>query len=1093
MTGELVTIVFADIERSTELLVERGDDAGRAAIERVVGTIAERAADYGGRVVKGLGDGAMLVFPAPRQAVTFAVALQRTLDGHVPAVRIGINTGEVSGGTDDPVGEAVSAAARIAAKAAGGEVVVSDVVRQLVGTVPGVAFVDRGRTRLKGFPDRWRLFSAAGSEQDVEAAPVFGRVDELALFDSVVGAAVAGRGSLVVVEGEGGIGTTHLVEAAASRARAMGARVLWAGADELELDRPGRLLFEWASALAVPLVTGPEADAGAAGFTLVTAIADAVEHAAARAPVVIVAEDLQWADELSLRGIASLLRRVDPLPIVAIVTMRAVPRPPLLDAVLRSGPVAATRRVQLEGLDAVAVAALASAHAGAPPGPRLTARLDGAAGNPLYLLEILRALDEDGRTRVRSGLAEIDDDELPRGLRATVVRRVQSLPPEAVDLLRLASLLGRSFTLADLATVAGQRVVDVAARLQPTVDAAVVTGSGDTLSFRHDVLREAIYDDMAPAIRTDLHAAAGRALSHSGAPVLQVARQLELGARPGDLLAVEWLERAAIETAALDVAQAVALFEQALRVAGLGWAGRRRVELAMLEPLAMSGRVADAQALGRRLLEEGLDSADELAVRRGLAVVAASAGDLGSAVEEAAKASAVPGVPPVEAAVLKCLEASMAFLVGRSADEVRATAEETAAVAAREPADEPLLTALAEQALGLVEGAAGYYDRALEHARRSSRAVATPTSRLGYLIPELWEGTFLLHLDRFDEALPIWAAQQRRAEATGAMALLVQTHTATALLHYFAGRWDDGAAELETAQAGADEYGNRAHDVGINAVLAWLGLATADPAATTAALAAGEAALAHARHLMGVEVLLYVKSRVAAESGAVAEAYELLRTAWTLAEPLRGLTQVRYLAPDLVKLALANDDEPGAREVADVLHELAGRSSAISGRAAAVRASGLIDRDADALVHAADLYRSSPRRFEAAFACEDAGRALAAAGRNEEAVALLEEAADLQLGFGATGELARVDSLLRDLGARRRRARRAPAAQGWEALSPTETKVVELVAQGLSNPQIAATLYVSRRTVETHVSHVFRKLEVASRAELAARAATRKR
>lgn len=220
MGGELVTVVFVDVERSTELLVERGDDAGRLVLDRLLAAVRERVDDYGGRQVKSLGDGLMLVFPAPRQAVAFAVSVQQVLAGASPALRIGINTGEVGGGTEDPVGEAVSAAARIAAKAAGGEVLVSDVVRQLVGTMPGIVFAERGRSRLMGgLSDRWRLFAAKTSVLEADPVPVFGRSNELATIDTLLSGLGRGHGGVLVIEGDGGIGKTHLVEAVDARAR----------------------------------------------------------------------------------------------------------------------------------------------------------------------------------------------------------------------------------------------------------------------------------------------------------------------------------------------------------------------------------------------------------------------------------------------------------------------------------------------------------------------------------------------------------------------------------------------------------------------------------------------------------------------------------------------------------------------------------------------------------------------------------------------------------------------------------------------------------------------------------------------------------
>jgi class 3 adenylate cyclase len=166
----LVAVVFVDAEGSTALIDRVGDVAGTEAVGRQLGQARDRIDDYGGREVKSLGDGLMLTFGSPRHAVGFALATQRAVAGSSPQIRIGINTGEAIDNSTDPIGGAVNAAARIAGRAAGGEILVSDVVRQLVGLAPSIAFVDRGRQRLKGFADRWHLWQAIDAHEN-SAAP----------------------------------------------------------------------------------------------------------------------------------------------------------------------------------------------------------------------------------------------------------------------------------------------------------------------------------------------------------------------------------------------------------------------------------------------------------------------------------------------------------------------------------------------------------------------------------------------------------------------------------------------------------------------------------------------------------------------------------------------------------------------------------------------------------------------------------------------------------------------------------------------------------------------------------------------------------
>ena len=160
-----VTILFSDVEGSTDLRTERGDLVAhrilRAQEEFVRGCVAA----HDGREVKSLGDGFMIVFASVRKALACAVAFQvglaernATAPDDEVRVRIGVNTGEVVAEGDDLYGQAVNAAARIASRANGGEVLVSEIVRQLAGSGPEFTFIDRGRHRLKGFPDRWQLY-----------------------------------------------------------------------------------------------------------------------------------------------------------------------------------------------------------------------------------------------------------------------------------------------------------------------------------------------------------------------------------------------------------------------------------------------------------------------------------------------------------------------------------------------------------------------------------------------------------------------------------------------------------------------------------------------------------------------------------------------------------------------------------------------------------------------------------------------------------------------------------------------------------------------------------------------------------------------
>jgi len=167
----VATIMFTDVEGSTALTTRVGDVTAKRLIEAQRQIVRKQVAGHGGRVIDSIGDGFMVAFDSTRRALACALSIQEALLERAKSeperamrLRIGLNVGEVLERHGHPFGAAVNAAARIGAVAKGGEVVVSDAVRQLAGTTPGISFRDRGRFRLKGFQERWRLYEVVSRE-----------------------------------------------------------------------------------------------------------------------------------------------------------------------------------------------------------------------------------------------------------------------------------------------------------------------------------------------------------------------------------------------------------------------------------------------------------------------------------------------------------------------------------------------------------------------------------------------------------------------------------------------------------------------------------------------------------------------------------------------------------------------------------------------------------------------------------------------------------------------------------------------------------------------------------------------------------------
>src|SRR5919109_3399184 len=233
-----VTVLFTDVEGSTDLRTRLGDEVADALLHMHEEIVRDRVAHHGGREVKSLGDGFMVAFGSPRKAISCAIEIQRALDdrnrtnpGREIRIKIGINAGEVNEVGGDLMGAAVNAASRIAGKARGGQILIANVVKDLAGARPDLSYVDRGLYWLKGFPDRWRLFEvlrrAAGPVEELTAPSIgktrfVGRESERADLRRFVEQATGGYGGFVLIGGEAGVGKTRISEELAEEAASRG-------------------------------------------------------------------------------------------------------------------------------------------------------------------------------------------------------------------------------------------------------------------------------------------------------------------------------------------------------------------------------------------------------------------------------------------------------------------------------------------------------------------------------------------------------------------------------------------------------------------------------------------------------------------------------------------------------------------------------------------------------------------------------------------------------------------------------------------------------------------------------------------------------
>ncbi|MTD46631.1 AAA family ATPase [Conexibacter sp. W3-3-2] len=933
---------------------------------------------------------------------------------------------------------------------------------------------------------------------------------ELAALSDALHRARRGSGGLAVVRGEPGAGKSALAAALATAARAAGVAVGTGRATELAARRPFApataaigdgapdlpRLAEARRVLAAapPGVLDGSADGGDRELWVVDQLGAAVEDRCAGGPLLLVLDDLQWADASSLRVVGHLADAAPGLPLLLLVLTRPPAHDTPVARLLAAGRAHATVDLALEPLPPQGAVELTAALTGGDPGPALRAHVAGCGGNPLYVRELVDGLRAAGRL-VRDGdrveLAD-GDGPLPATLADLVRARLAALDGATVRLLELAALLGTRFSAADLALLADRPAARLWEELEPATRAGLLTAEGEGLAFRHDLVRDVVADQLPASARAALHLELGRALAAVGAPAGRVAEHLALGAEPGDREAVAWLARAASEAAFAGPDVAVGLRRTALQLAAPGDPLRGLLTAQLAFDVIAAGDRDEGEALCRAALEEGVHPDGEGALRLGLMESMMLRGRLPEVLDQARTTLASPGVMPADRAVaLSWLAIGAMFLEG--ADVADAAAERARRAAVESGAIPAEIKAL--NVRGLLARQRGDL---VAHERFTAAAVAAgarePTRPVLASHPHLHHAVALADLDRFDEARARLGEAHRAYERLGMRAPATFLHVFGAAVLQAAGAWDDAVTEHVAAIAAARATGAgwQLDTLGALAVLH----ARRDelPAARErlAEIARLEAAGAVAHDVAGATL---AHALVLEASGNADAALVLLDALWDELAAAERPALRRPFAVDLVRMLVARGSTSRALAVAeDVASLAAGTPQSASLAALADHCAALARGDVDGLVAAAARASAAPRPFEALAACADAVVALAAAGRADDASRLADTGLAHAESLGAAREATRIGGALRAAGLRRgARGPRTRPATGWESLTTAERRVAELVAEGLSNPQIADRLVVSRRTVSTHVSNILRKLEVGSRVQLATIAARRDR
>ncbi|MEW2528019.1 AAA family ATPase [Streptomyces sp. NPDC047071] len=883
-----------------------------------------------------------------------------------------------------------------------------------------------------------------------------GREAELARLRALVEAVRDGEGgAMALLLGEPGIGKTVLLEETVALAREQGFVVSQGRAEELHELAP---LASLASGLlhGDPPLLSAEDFARLAGHHdqrvwLVERLAQLIEERSAGTPTLIAIDDVQWADPLSRFALNVLPARLFTSPVLWLLAGREDPD------LRRDGPCLTT--VPLRPLTDAALAELARDALGDDVPRKVTELLDGSGGNPFLATELLTGIAASGTE------GHAPPERLVLGVRG----RLAALRPGTLDFLRIGSVLGRAFRLGDAAALCGRPATTLIGELDEAIAAGLIDDDGERLVFRHDLLRQAVYADLAPSARRALHREAARRLVAVGRTPVDAVPHLLKSAEPGDHEAARLLGRAATDVLSVMPDLAADLALRALELIPphepMAFAAGERA----ITALTRAGRYARARETGDALL----------ARRPPLDVFARLQSVLGDTlwhlddVHELTRRTTAGLAVVTDPAISARLTARQALARsrGRDLDAARSTGER--ALAQAERADDREARVVALWGLGEIALNAGECAAAVAHHTALSAFDAA-------FLPE--EVVARVHLDDFA------MARQLLGTAGDAPLRPAMLMWAQGTLHLGLGRLDDAEADFVTAERLEADLRVPGNLVNIRVNRGRLALLRGDRDAARHHLEVVRAAMAERPNTGNHAAHQYLEAVLADAAGHHAAAAERIRSAQR-DHPFVRWRILRTRCVDAVRIALRAGDRALADDLAAQAAAHAARNPAVpTAQGIAAHTAGLVGGDTALLERAVRALLTGPRPLHLAAASADLGRALLPAG-TAAAIPALTRAYEVFVQTGAGFEADRVRADLDRAVTRsgRRAAARPRPSQGWEALTASERKVARLIAAGHTNRSAAAALFVSPHTVNTHLASVFRKLSVTSRVQLTRR------
>jgi DNA-binding CsgD family transcriptional regulator len=922
------------------------------------------------------------------------------------------------------------------------------------------------------------LFDVGG--QRLATPPIRGRAGELKVIGALVTALVQGCGGVLVIEGPPGIGKSRLLTEVLALAEKTGVRVLFGEAFEYQQTVPFFSLF-MATLRADPPVGDAEALRRLGGsedlrYWVVHDLADAIHAAAAQTPLAIVLEDIHWADNGTLLALRSLASARPDVVVLWVLTVRTGAGGPAVQETLSVLQRTNAAFLRVAAMSASAVADMVQDAVRASADESLLNLAAKAHGNPFLVRELVGGLGEEGRLNFSAGRAVATGHALPRRLGAGMQQRLDLLSPGAGEVVRVAAVLPDRFSAGLLAAMLDRQPASLLAAVDEAVRADLLVEDGEQLRFRHDLLREATRQSLPQSLRRAMERQAASVMLNMGAAPAEVATQLARSAEHGDREAINALRAAAQSVGHSDASTAANLSRRALELLPADDADHGLLVAETVGLLNRASRYEEAEELAVAALSEAASPQEEAEIRLRLPTLIKHSTQ--RRVEENRRALQLGDISEVtRARHLGWLAYNLAMYDQRG--ERRAAADEAAAAAASTGDLEA--TILANLTLALLDDGEGYAGRSVRRLAEICALARTSDATAAHDLAANHYAMLLAVVGRLDDAAAQVAEGTLQARREGNAMALDMWATIDGVVHLAAGRLSAARVATESLPP-PEQTGVSEPDMVRMVILAEVAARTDDR--TLLQQMVNDARDAYST---GSSVVrrgtAHVLALAAWQRDDVHDAMRWLGGITLFGSPLwpQVLDQV-ILGARVVSAAGDAGLRARVLQATDLLERERPAIPLFTGVAGYAR--GILERDAAALVAAAEVLRLSSRPLFYAAAAEDAGGELAHADRADEALDQLNAAFDTYMEHEALADARRVGRELRRLGVQRRIVSQPRAKTGWDSLTDSELTVVNLIAEGATNRDVATQLHLSPHTVRAHLRNAFAKLGINSRVEL---------